>query len=117
MLLEAQRKAKPKKLVEKAIQQNEETLATKELKKVTEGVNWKPGHCRICGHANGCHHPRPQEPQGIEEPCEHLFLTRVKGAIATELGANMADGMTCAIYACRDCHKIVARIPLGSLPK
>lgn len=121
MFIEAQRKARPKKLVDQAIKQNEEALATKELEKVTEGVNWKPGHCKICGHANGCHHPRVQTPESTEKlyekACQHLFLTRVQGAIATELGATMADGMTCAIYACRECHKIIARIPMGSLPK
>jgi len=116
--IDAQRSSKPKKLVEKSIQQNEEALAAKELKKVTEGVNWKPGHCRICGHANGCHHPRVQTPQGTEElyekACTHLFLTRISGPIATELGVTETEQMTKGVYACRECQRVIL-IPLTHL--
>lgn len=106
--IEAQRKAKPGRLVKKQIEAHERELADKALEQKTQ--QFKPSYCKKCGTDTGCMHPR--EPV-VEEPlCQHRFLTRITPLVAGELGLKESEVKDKAIYACRDCHKFITRIPL-----
>lgn len=102
--LDAQRKAKPGKIIEKVAQQHEEAIQQEKLEQNNQ--QFVPRYCKKCGSDTGCMCPR--EEKKVEPPCEHRFVVLIPHSIAAELGTNVkALAPGAKVYACRDCHKVI----------
>ena len=99
-------KGKIGKAIDKLAAQYEQDIVS--AKQEEAARLFKPKSCNKCGSNEGCMCPREEAHE--KPPCPHRVIVQISTQVEKEIRGHVSYDK--AVYACKDCHKIVTYIPL-----